>query len=83
MWTNCFTSCTNLLQTACISNFVDAQIPQLQHSDDIDPSLILLRKEYAWHIGGALSPNELEEWKLLYHSAVHGLSFSTFLGNIL
>ncbi|XP_073017438.1 uncharacterized protein [Primulina eburnea] len=59
-----------------------SQIPQLLHEDHIDPSLILLRKEYAWHIGGALPQYELEEWKLLYHSAVHGLSFSTFLGNI-
>ncbi|KAL0344822.1 UNVERIFIED_CONTAM: hypothetical protein Sradi_4313500 [Sesamum radiatum] len=60
-----------------------SQIPQLQHEDKIDPSQILLRKEYAWHIGGALSPTELDEWKLLYHSSVHGLSFNTFLGNIL
>ncbi|KAK4412057.1 hypothetical protein Salat_2991100, partial [Sesamum alatum] len=60
-----------------------SQVPQLQHEDNIDPSQILLRKEYAWHIGGALSPTELDEWKLLYHSSVHGLSFNTFLGNIL
>ncbi|KAL0426578.1 UNVERIFIED_CONTAM: MTOR-associated protein MEAK7 [Sesamum latifolium] len=60
-----------------------SQVPQLQHEDKIDPSQILLRKEYAWHIGGALSPTELDEWKLLYHSSVHGLSFNTFLGNIL
>ncbi|KAL0316070.1 UNVERIFIED_CONTAM: MTOR-associated protein MEAK7 [Sesamum radiatum] len=58
-------------------------VPLLQHEDNIDPSHLLLRKEYAWHIGGALSPTELDEWKLLYHSSVHGLSFNTFLGNIL
>lgn len=62
--------------------FVGSQIPQLLHEDHIDPSLIVLRKEYAWHIGGALPQYELEEWKLLYHSAVHGLSFNTFFGNI-
>ncbi|KAL6585488.1 hypothetical protein OROMI_002132 [Orobanche minor] len=59
-----------------------SQVPKLLHPD-IDPSQILLRKEYAWHIGGALSPTGLDEWKLLYHSSVHGLSFNTFLGNML
>jgi hypothetical protein len=49
---------------------------------DIDYNIVLLRKEYAWHIGGALSQHELEDWMLLYHSSVNGLSFSTFLGNI-
>ncbi|XP_022767004.1 TLD domain-containing protein 1 isoform X2 [Durio zibethinus] len=32
--------------------------------------------------GGAISQEELEEWKLLYHSALNGLSFNTFLGNV-
>lgn len=59
-----------------------SQVPHLVRSDGIDSNLILLRKEYAWHIGGALSQQEVEEWKLLYHSAFNGLSFSTFLGNI-
>ncbi|KAI3447425.1 hypothetical protein Pfo_004090 [Paulownia fortunei] len=60
-----------------------SQVPKLLHPDNTDPSQILLRKEYAWLIGGALSPTELDEWKLLYHSAVHGLSFNTYLGNML
>ncbi|KAL6514330.1 hypothetical protein OROHE_019072 [Orobanche hederae] len=59
-----------------------SQVPKLLHPD-IDPSQILLRKEYAWHIGGALSLTDLDEWKLLYHSSVHGLSFNTFSGNML
>ncbi|OAY42960.1 MTOR-associated protein MEAK7 [Manihot esculenta] len=59
-----------------------SQVPQLLHGENIDPNMILLRKEYAWHIGGALSHQELEEWKLLYHSAVNGLSFNTFLGSV-
>lgn len=58
------------------------QIPNLLTPKDIDSSTVLLRKEYAWHIGGALSQHELEDWKLLYHSSVNGLSFNTFLGNI-
>ncbi|EYU38669.1 hypothetical protein ABFS82_12G153900 [Erythranthe guttata] len=60
-----------------------SQVPKLVYPDNIDDSQILLRKEYAWHIGGALSPTELDEWKLLYHSSIHGLSFNTFLGNML
>lgn len=59
-----------------------SQVPYLQHWESVDPNMVLLRKEYAWHIGGALSQQELEEWKLLYHSAYNGLSFNTFLGNI-
>lgn len=58
------------------------QVPRLLHLENIDSSILLLRKEYAWHIGGALSQQELEEWKLLYHSALNGLSFNTFLGSI-
>lgn len=54
----------------------------LIHPENIDPAVLLLRKEYAWHIGGALPQDELHEWRLLYHSTVHGLSFNTFLGNI-
>ncbi|KAK8554019.1 hypothetical protein V6N13_072940 [Hibiscus sabdariffa] len=33
--------------------------------------------------GGALSHEELDEWKLLYHSSLNGLSFNIILGNIL
>lgn len=57
------------------------QVPLLL-SGDINSNLLILRREYAWHIGGILSQHELEEWKLLYHSGVNGLSFNTFLGNI-
>ncbi|XP_075638523.1 uncharacterized protein LOC142610567 [Castanea sativa] len=59
-----------------------SHVPCLLHGESVDSNMILLRKEYAWHIGGALSQQELEEWKLLYHSAYNGLSFNTFLGNI-
>ncbi|XP_057976314.1 uncharacterized protein LOC131163670 isoform X2 [Malania oleifera] len=59
-----------------------AQVPRLLHSENIDSKMIILRKEYAWHIMGVLSQQELVEWKLLYHSAFNGLSFNTFLGNI-
>ncbi|CAH9127763.1 unnamed protein product [Cuscuta epithymum] len=59
-----------------------SDVPRLVHQDNIRSDMILLRKEYAWLIGGALPQEELREWKLLYHSAVHGLSFNTFLGNM-
>ncbi|XP_039133921.1 uncharacterized protein LOC120270909 isoform X1 [Dioscorea cayenensis subsp. rotundata] len=58
------------------------QLPQLQYPEDISSDMLILRKEDAWHIGGALSQSEAEEWKLLYHSAINGLSFNTFMGNI-
>ncbi|XVF07584.1 hypothetical protein REPUB_Repub06bG0152000 [Reevesia pubescens] len=59
-----------------------SQVPKLLHSENIDSNILLLRDEYAWHIGGALSHEELEEWRLLYHSALNGSSFNTFLGNV-
>ncbi|KAF3441600.1 hypothetical protein FNV43_RR15515 [Rhamnella rubrinervis] len=59
-----------------------SQVPHLLHLESIDSNMMLLRKEYAWHIGGALPQQELEEWKLLYHSSSNGLSFNTFLGNL-
>lgn len=59
-----------------------SQVPHLLLPENLDSKMLLLREEYAWHIGGALSHQELGEWRLLYHSAVHGLSFSTFLGKI-
>ncbi|KAJ6820934.1 TLD domain-containing protein 1 isoform X1 [Iris pallida] len=58
------------------------QVPHLQYPENLSPDLLILKKEYAWHIGGALSQQETEEWKLLYHSATNGLSFNTFMGNI-
>ncbi|KAK7396733.1 hypothetical protein VNO78_17891 [Psophocarpus tetragonolobus] len=59
-----------------------SQIPKLLTSKAIDSNILLLRKEYAWHIGGALSYQDLEDWNLLYHSSVNGLSFNTFFGCI-
>ncbi|KAK9153592.1 hypothetical protein Sjap_001072 [Stephania japonica] len=58
------------------------QVPHLHHSENRTADFPVLRREYAWHIGGSLPLHELEEWKLLYNSGVHGLSFNTFLGNV-
>ncbi|XP_010491177.1 PREDICTED: TLD domain-containing protein 1 [Camelina sativa] len=57
------------------------QVPNLLSGDGVDSDRLLLKKEYAWHIGGALPHHELVEWKLLYHSSLHGQSFNTFLGH--
>lgn len=57
------------------------QVPHLLYQDGVDSDRLLLKKEYAWHIGGALPHHELEEWNLLYHSSLHGQSFNTFLGH--
>ncbi|KAK9290916.1 hypothetical protein L1049_009095 [Liquidambar formosana] len=59
-----------------------SQVPRLLHMENIDSSKMILSKEYAWFIGGSLPQQELQGWKLLYHSAFNGMSFSTFLGNI-
>lgn len=59
-----------------------SQVPRLLHIENSDSNMVILRKEYAWLIAGSLSLQELEEWKLIYHSALNGLSFTTFLGNI-
>ncbi|XP_076932747.1 uncharacterized protein LOC143598409 [Bidens hawaiensis] len=59
-----------------------SQVPNLTHQEHIDSNMLILKEEYAWLIGGALSHQELSEWKLLYHSSLNGLSFNTFLGKI-
>ncbi|KAL5224429.1 hypothetical protein ABZP36_011068 [Zizania latifolia] len=58
------------------------QVPVLHYPENISSDLLLLNKEYAWHIGGGFSQQEVQEWKLLYHSSLHGQSFNTFLGNV-
>ncbi|OAE33265.1 hypothetical protein AXG93_1200s1270 [Marchantia polymorpha subsp. ruderalis] len=60
---------------------VGRQVPTLLVPEGSEHST-LLRKEYAWHIAGPLQQQESQEWVLLYHSSVNGLSFNTFLGNI-
>lgn len=59
-----------------------SDVPRLVHQENVNSNVILLRNEFAWLIGGALPQEELQEWKLLYHNAVHGSSLNTFLGNV-
>ncbi|CAM0950071.1 unnamed protein product [Alopecurus aequalis] len=58
------------------------QVPLLHYPENISSELLLLNKEYAWHIGGGFSQHDVQEWRLLYHSSLHGQSFNTFLGNV-
>ncbi|KAL8152951.1 hypothetical protein V2J09_010711 [Rumex salicifolius] len=59
----------------------ESQVPHLLHPE-CSSTMLVLREEYAWLIGGALSQQELDGWKLLYNSSHNGLSFSTFFGCI-
>ncbi|XP_072950834.1 uncharacterized protein [Typha angustifolia] len=84
-WCNLLPSVRNFLGSLLMppdSGRPGFQVPQLKHPENFNSDLQILRKEYAWHIGGALSQHEVREWKLLYHSALNGLSFNTFFGNI-
>ncbi|KAL9253700.1 MTOR-associated protein MEAK7-like protein [Drosera capensis] len=58
-----------------------SQVPRLLYHETASRS-VLLREEFAWLIGGALSLQEQEEWKLLYNSSLNGQSFNTFMGSI-
>jgi len=58
------------------------EVPLLHYPENISTDLLLLNKEYAWHIGGGFSQHEVQEWNLLYHSSLHGQSFNTFLGKV-
>ncbi|KAI0496873.1 hypothetical protein KFK09_023197 [Dendrobium nobile] len=58
------------------------QIPHLLHPENLSPESLTLQKEHAWQILGSLSQSGSQQWKLVYHSAINGLSFSTFMGSI-
>ncbi|KAF8657905.1 hypothetical protein HU200_059715 [Digitaria exilis] len=58
------------------------EVPLLQYPENISTDSLLLNKEYAWHIAGGFAQHEVQEWKLLYHSSLHGQSFNTFLGKV-
>ncbi|KAK9058691.1 hypothetical protein SSX86_023533 [Deinandra increscens subsp. villosa] len=81
-WCQLVPSARKFLASLLKPSSPSSQVPILTHQEDIDSSILLLKKEHAWHIGGALSHLESSEWKLLYHSSLNGLSFNTFLGNI-
>ncbi|KAI3511985.1 hypothetical protein L1887_19147 [Cichorium endivia] len=81
-WCRLIPSARKFLTSLLKPSSPGSQVPKMVHQEDIDKSMLLLKEEYAWHIGGALSHQELGEWRLLYHSALNGLSFNTFLGNI-
>ncbi|CAH1441799.1 unnamed protein product [Lactuca virosa] len=80
-WSHLVPSARKFLTKLLKPSSSGSQVPQLIHQD-IDSNMLLLKEEYAWHIGGALSHQELGEWRILYHSSLNGLSFNTFMGNI-
>jgi hypothetical protein len=61
---------------------VGRQVPSLVVPPDTNPKVVVLRREHAWHLAGALQQHEAVMWVLTYHSSTHGLSFNTFLGNV-
>ncbi|KAI5071062.1 hypothetical protein GOP47_0013313 [Adiantum capillus-veneris] len=67
------------LLTSPSADVLGRQVPQLRCPENI-PSF--LKREFAWHISGILPQVETQEWSLLYHSSVHGLSFNTFLSRL-
>ncbi|XP_076901239.1 uncharacterized protein LOC143555601 isoform X2 [Bidens hawaiensis] len=81
-WLHLVPSARKFLTSLLKPSSSNSQVPNLTHQEHIDYNMLLLKEEYAWLIGGALSHQELSEWKLLYHSSLNGLSFNTFLGNI-
>ncbi|KAK3037878.1 hypothetical protein RJ639_031238 [Escallonia herrerae] len=66
-WCNLLPSVRKFLGSLLMPSDPGSQVPRLLHSENIDSSVLLLREEYAWHLGGALSQLELDDWKLLYH----------------
>ncbi|MFS7908282.1 putative TLDc domain, EF-hand domain pair protein [Helianthus anomalus] len=80
-WLRLVPSARKFLASLLKPSSPSSQVPKLTHQNEIDSKILLLKEEYAWHIGGALSHLESSEWKLLYHSSLNGLSFNTFLGN--
>lgn len=57
-------------------------VPQLLKPEKLSQVQTVMRKEYAWHLAGAMQPQEAVSWVLVYHSTAHGLSFNTFLGKL-
>lgn len=43
---------------------------------------LLLQPEWVWLLAPGLAPNLRHEWRLLFSSRIHGLSFNTFLGRL-
>jgi len=58
------------------------EVPVLHYPENVSTNLLLLNKVYAWHIRGGFSQHEVQEWKLLYRSSLHGQNFNTFLGKV-
>ncbi|ESQ38066.1 hypothetical protein EUTSA_v10029204mg, partial [Eutrema salsugineum] len=79
-----FSTKSSDVESSDYSEMVDSLLNAASFSKSDDASnkgMIVWIQIYPWHIGGALPHHELAEWKLLYHSSLHGQSFNTFLGH--
>lgn len=47
-----------------------------------DAGGLLLRPEWVWLLAPALPPDLRQEWRLVFSSAKHGMSFNTFVGRL-
>ncbi|XP_078435093.1 TLD-domain containing nucleolar protein [Wolffia australiana] len=84
-WCNAVPSVKKFLSSLLapsIKGKVEEQVPWLQYPKALKSDNLLMTSEYAWLVGGLLPTDELKEWRLLYHSSLHGQSFNTFLGNV-
>lgn len=81
-WCTLLPSVRKFLGSLLSPSDLGSQVPHLVHLENIKPNMVLLKKVHAWIVGGAVSLNGANEWKLLYHSSLHGQSFNTFLGSI-
>lgn len=77
-----FQMLTMLGSSGVLLGMVGRQVPSLVVPPDTNPKVVVLRREHAWHLAGALQQHEAVMWVLTYHSSTHGLSFNTFLGNV-
>lgn len=65
-----------------VSGLPGRLVPQLLMPEKMSQYPNVMRKEYAWHLAGAMQPQEAAQWVCVYHSSAHGLSFNTFLGKL-
>ncbi|KAH7440201.1 hypothetical protein KP509_04G096100 [Ceratopteris richardii] len=82
-WCNLVPSLRKFLSGLLMQPSIDIhgrQVPELRCPENIQ---CVLRREFAWHLCGVLPQTEAQEWVLLYHSSVHGLSFNTFLSKLM
>ncbi|KAI8473847.1 MAG: TLD-domain-containing protein [Monoraphidium minutum] len=59
-----------------------ANLPRVDAGGAAPPRALLLRPEWVWLLAPGLAPDLRREWRLLFSSAKHGASYSTFLSRL-